>query len=365
MIVTLCSAKGAPGVTTVASALGAVWPQERSVVLAECDPAGGAVAARFGLSAKRGMTSLAVDSRHTTPEGRVDWSRHLQRLPGGLEVLAGPTGALASRTVDAEVPRFLRQLRSDSGLRRSDSGSESGLGRSDSGQLTDFVIDCGRVCPGTPAQIAALSVADHVLVVASPTLESVAATGWIVDRLTRGGARSEDVSQGQGGAAASPPVSLLLVGEGESSSAEVSASLGVPVPITFPFDPVGSRALRGVATKDSRLARSETILAARRLCKLLLELSESVPAPPPPHPPAPPVGFRLTGDTEGDDTKASATAEADVRDPGPDPARVTQSLFARRSRSAYEKTRSTGRRRGARRDRSQSGGGANAEAYTS
>src|SRR5690606_15599641 len=44
-LIVLAADKGAPGVTTAATALGAVWP--RPVLLAECDPAGGDLAYRL------------------------------------------------------------------------------------------------------------------------------------------------------------------------------------------------------------------------------------------------------------------------------------------------------------------------------
>ena len=57
----LCSVKGAPGVTTAACALGAVWPERRPTpIVVECDPAGGDLAARFGLEVTRGVVSLTV-----------------------------------------------------------------------------------------------------------------------------------------------------------------------------------------------------------------------------------------------------------------------------------------------------------------
>jgi hypothetical protein len=40
-VLALCSLKAAPGVTTTAVALGAVWPAERRVLVAELDPTGG------------------------------------------------------------------------------------------------------------------------------------------------------------------------------------------------------------------------------------------------------------------------------------------------------------------------------------
>ena len=73
-IISVCSAKGSPGVTTLACALGAVWPAERRVMVAECDPSGGDIAARFGLSAKRGMTSLILEARRSVSMTRSNWT---------------------------------------------------------------------------------------------------------------------------------------------------------------------------------------------------------------------------------------------------------------------------------------------------
>ena len=90
-LIAVAADKGAPGVTTTATALAAVWP--RPVVLAECDPAGGDIVYRLPgahggrLDPRRGLLSLAVAARHGLEPGQV-W-QHAQRLRGGLDVLAG------------------------------------------------------------------------------------------------------------------------------------------------------------------------------------------------------------------------------------------------------------------------------------
>jgi cellulose biosynthesis protein BcsQ len=100
-LLSLISAKGAPGTTTTALALGAVWP--RPVLLADCDPAGGDVALRMPgesgepLDRDRGLLSLAALSRRGLTGAQV--REHLQRIQGGLDVLAGvrsPEQATAS-----------------------------------------------------------------------------------------------------------------------------------------------------------------------------------------------------------------------------------------------------------------------------
>jgi len=89
-VVSLFSLKGAPGVTTLASLLGAAWAGSRSVVLVEADPAGGDLAARFGLSARVGWSSLTSSTRRSG--GIPPLGPHLQTLPGGLPVLVAARG---------------------------------------------------------------------------------------------------------------------------------------------------------------------------------------------------------------------------------------------------------------------------------
>jgi hypothetical protein len=90
-LIAVASDKGAPGVTTAAVALAAVWP--RPVLLAECDPSGGDVLYRLPgadgnrLEPRRGVLSLAVAARKGMQPRQV-WE-HAQKLRGGLDVLVG------------------------------------------------------------------------------------------------------------------------------------------------------------------------------------------------------------------------------------------------------------------------------------
>ncbi|HEY2579557.1 MAG TPA: hypothetical protein VGI74_24875 [Streptosporangiaceae bacterium] len=94
-LIAIAADKGAPGVTTAATALGAVWP--RPVLLAECDPAGSDLVYRFPsadggrLDPNRGLLSLAVAARRGIQPHQV-WE-HSQKLYGGLDILAGVSGA--------------------------------------------------------------------------------------------------------------------------------------------------------------------------------------------------------------------------------------------------------------------------------
>jgi hypothetical protein len=94
-LIVIAADKGAPGVTTTALALAAVWP--RPVLLAECDPSGGDLVYRFpaahgsSLDPRRGLLTLAVAARRGLQPGQL-WE-HTQKLSGGLDVLAGVINA--------------------------------------------------------------------------------------------------------------------------------------------------------------------------------------------------------------------------------------------------------------------------------
>lgn len=90
-LIAVASAKGSPGATTTALLIGALWP--RPVIVAECDPHGGDVAARMSasdggtLDADRGLLSLGAAGRKNLHADLVP--EHTQQVVGGLDVLVG------------------------------------------------------------------------------------------------------------------------------------------------------------------------------------------------------------------------------------------------------------------------------------
>ncbi|MDQ3484605.1 MAG: hypothetical protein M3445_04225 [Actinomycetota bacterium] len=88
---TIAAAKGAPGVTTTALVMGALWP--RQVLVAECDAAGADIPLRMSaadggvLDPDRGLLSLAAAGRKGLHPQLV--LNHTQHVIGGTEVLAG------------------------------------------------------------------------------------------------------------------------------------------------------------------------------------------------------------------------------------------------------------------------------------
>ncbi len=93
-LLTVMSAKGAPGVTTTAMLVASLWP--RPTVLVDADPLGGDVALRLpgedgrALDRERGLLSLLPAARRGLLPEMV--AQHAQTVRGGQPVLAGLAG---------------------------------------------------------------------------------------------------------------------------------------------------------------------------------------------------------------------------------------------------------------------------------
>jgi hypothetical protein len=185
-LIVVAADKGAPGVTTAAVALAAVWP--RPVLLAECDPAGGDLVFRLPSAAggrldpRRGLLSLAVSARRGLQPGQL-W-QHTQKLRGGLDVLVGVASAEQGAGLDLmwdPVGRALSALPeadviADCGRLGADGRAYDLLARAESvvlvtrASLGDLVrlrdraaaIDAAiRGHGGRPGRLGALVIADH------------------------------------------------------------------------------------------------------------------------------------------------------------------------------------------------------------
>jgi hypothetical protein len=148
-LVVIAADKGAPGVTTTALALAAVWP--RPVLLAECDPSGGDLVYRFpaadgsALDPRLGLLTLAVAARRGLQPRQI-WE-HTQQLSGGLNVLTGVINAEQGAGLSA----FWKPLG------ELFAGLPGG----------DVIADCGRLGPDGP-QYDLLTSAAAVLLVTRP-----------------------------------------------------------------------------------------------------------------------------------------------------------------------------------------------------
>lgn len=226
MLIGVCSAKGSPGVSTTALALGARWPSPDPIVV-EADPAGGDVAARFRLAPSPSLVTLAAASRRGADPQLL--SEHCQRLPGGLRVVIAP---IAARQAHASVSLLAP---------RSDLFRAPGT----------VVVDLGRVDPASPV-VPLLRALDALMVLARPHEAELAHVATL----------AEDIPSW------TPHPCLVLVGTGYQRS-EVETELGIPVLGTLPEDPSGSAvlagALQGPEPHKSRLGRAAAHLARRLL----------------------------------------------------------------------------------------------------
>jgi hypothetical protein len=134
-IITVCSAKGSPGVSTFAIALAAVWPQDS--LLADLDPAGSDLMWRYRaqggepLDTGRGLLSLGVAVRPGgSSAGALDLRDHVQELQGGQWALVGVRSPEQVTGLGPVWPQISAALVA---------------------APTVVVADVGRVVPGSPA----------------------------------------------------------------------------------------------------------------------------------------------------------------------------------------------------------------------
>lgn len=151
------SAKGAPGTTTTALLVAALWPA--AVLLVDADTEGGDVALRIRradgapVDRSRGLLSLLPLARREMQPATVP--EHAQVLRGGVEAVAGLSGP-----GQAGAAGHLWNNLADAFGRTAD---------------RDVFVDCGRVSPGS-AHLPLLQQADVVVCVLRPSVSGVVHT---------------------------------------------------------------------------------------------------------------------------------------------------------------------------------------------
>ena len=240
MSISLCSAKGAPGVTTSGLALALCWP--RPVVLAELDPAGGDVLAGYGrgeLSAG-GLADLALAAR------RGGLARHLEgqllRLDpeGRARLLPGLADPAAARHVDWDRLAATLATVEDGAI--------------------DVIADCGRLrVEHFPAAV--LRRAAAVVLVTGSTLRAVRAA-------------TQAIAELRGGDGHAGMVVTLVVGPGEPyGEREIGEALGVPVVGSLPRDAKAASVLSDGAPAGRVFAQSALLRAARTVATRLVDFA--------------------------------------------------------------------------------------------
>jgi len=276
-LIAIAADKGAPGVTTAAIALGAVWP--RPVLLAECDPAGSDLVYRFPaagggrLDPRRGLLSLAVASRRGLQPHHV-WE-HAQKLYGGLDILAGVSGAEQGAGLDllwSAVGRILASV-----------------------PQADVIADCGRLGTDGPLYDLLAQAATVVLLTRATLGEVIRLRDRVAALAAAGHKRGRP----------SVRVDVAVVAEHRnitSAIEEVSQALrqaGAPARVIggLAYEPRSAEQLRG--DWGGKLDKSMFIRTVRSVASYLVtSLPEPSAAagpaapgqpPPGPHPPGPPA----------------------------------------------------------------------------
>jgi hypothetical protein len=224
MLIAVCSLKGSPGATTLATALGACWPAPQSPIVVEIDPAGGDLMARFRLPDTPSLVSLAAAARGRGGADPNLLVQHTHPLPGGLRVVPGPVGAEQARAALAVLA----------------SGLSSPLRRAADQLDTVVIADCGRVDPGSPT-LPIIRGADAMLLLARPHDDELAHVALKLQAAQQWSRRP----------------CLVLVGDGYPT-AEVSQALRIPVMARVPDDTKGAAMLSGQGT--SRRGADKSVL---------------------------------------------------------------------------------------------------------
>lgn len=254
MLTVVTSGKAAPGVTTCCWALALAWP--RWLLVADCDPAGGDMAA-----------GLLV-GRVSAARGLLSWSSAARRC-GSAAAAASMLPAHATELPERPgvwfVPGFATATAAESFTEATWTQLASALAQSTSLIGRDALVDFGRVV-GQRASWPLLRAADRVLLAVRPSVRSVHAAQDVITRL-----RYElgDLAV----------VSAMVIGDGPYPAAEVAAALEIPVAAQLPMDRQAAGALSDGASLPWRvLQRSPLLKSARVLAARLTVDRDSAPA---------------------------------------------------------------------------------------
>ena len=230
-VVSVLSVKGSPGVTTLSCLVAATWPGTGAATVVEADPAGGDLAARFGLAPAVGWPSLRAAVRRGGDATTL--GPHLQYLPGGLAVLVGARGGDVPPGDSAEAA----MIRSASDL---------------------VVVDLGRVIPTVDGDFgpaaAWLRSADASLLVVTGDVAGALQVRAHASALA-------DVTDGR--------IGLAVVGSGNPSGAEVGTFVGLRTFGDVPVDAPAAAVASGASGAGRRLERSRLLASARRLAGVI------------------------------------------------------------------------------------------------
>jgi cellulose biosynthesis protein BcsQ len=226
-VIAVANAKGSTGATTTSLAFTLTW--SRRLILAECDPAGGDIAAGYlrhlELDGSHGLMQLFLANLRGEATEHL-WAQLVDLTPPAQQrlLLPGITSPAQAASLDPswhQLWSFFASL-------------ERGT------PPFDVIVDCGRlVAPHAPWPL--LSRADLVLLVVRPTLSSLVPAHAILESI-RTGANPDTNDR----------VGLVVVGDGDYDDRTVSRRVGAPVITHLPRDDRSARVLAHGGTVRAR-----------------------------------------------------------------------------------------------------------------
>ena len=252
MIVSVCSDKGAPGVSTLAVALGMVWPGDRAVV--EADTAGS------DLSFRMHPAVSDTPGAHLAPDPSIAALATAARL--GLSS-AGPLPFAQNTSLGVPVVPGVLSAERFRALR----SLWPGLGQALAAWPGTVLADLGRMSPGSPAAAVATA-STAVLLLTRADLEGLFHLRDKVVELA-GMVGPADGEKVRVGVVVTAPVKQRRAAVEQVE--QVLASIGSPAPVLgcFAADPAAAQQLwAGVVTR--RLAGSDLVRSARSVAESVL-----------------------------------------------------------------------------------------------
>jgi hypothetical protein len=249
VIVAVCADKGAPGVTTLAVALGLVWPGRRLVL--EADPSGGSLTFRTRRADTGGMLSLEPSVASLGAACRLGVSpaavsRYVQPTTLGVDVVPGVL-----------TPERYEPMR----------GLWPQVGSHLAGWPGTVIADLGRVQPGNSAMPVARAATAVLLLGRADTEGLFGLRERAADLVHSLGDPSRD----------RPSLSLVLTGPAKQrkdavrSAEQMLTAAGIPVPVAgyVAEDLAGAQGLwAGQVTR--KVAGSDLVRSARALAETVI-----------------------------------------------------------------------------------------------
>jgi hypothetical protein len=237
-VIALAGGLGAPGATTTALALLLSWPLEpgRRLILAECDPDGGAIlpgALQGTLDTAHGLRQLALAGRQNQL-AEAFWRQLVDLTDAGTRDRLVLPGLYDPAHASSMGPVWEQLAAMFAGIEQ---------------HGHDVLVDLGRRGAFGPSSVLAQR-ADVVLLVARNTLRSLQSAQVRLAALREQAGNSSEIG-------------LLLVDSGPHRKAEVEKHLGVKVVATLPWRPDQAVVLSDGVEQPRRFEACDLMRAAR------------------------------------------------------------------------------------------------------